>query len=168
MENEKRIEAEAHEIAHCIRRLAMLDHDSRVRVIDTIQAYYELPGDTWPEQLKAMQERMADSTEQLKKIFEDSAPPAMGVGAIERITDPEEVALRELVKEFSDAMLERLLQKSADGWRGWDGDDEEMFEDFWVRMNKHVARWRESPGNMRDIIDTANFCAFIWHHRRKS
>jgi hypothetical protein len=89
-------------------------------------------------------------------------------GAIPRYRDPEEMKLRMLVKDFSESMLKRLLQKCHDGWRGWDDNSKgDLEENFWQRLNEHVGRWKESPGNTRDIIDTANFCAFIWNLRRK-
>lgn len=62
--------------------------------------------------------------------------------------------LEELVREFSAAMVQRLREKEAEGYYGWDDDTNvEAFQEGFAR-------------NMLqgDHIDAANFLAMLWHH----
>ena len=55
---------------------------------------------------------------------------------------------------FYQAMLNRLLQKHDQGWRGW--DDEETFPDSEV-----IARAKAAIDDGR-YVDAANLLMFVW------
>lgn len=182
-DTEKKIEAEAYEIAHCIRRLAMLDQDSRGKVLATVKAYYELGSDTLPGGLKKlfdatvpiMQASIPTSLEdeeapgQNTEInLEGGVPVDTALNALYGpVLDEEEQDLRILVFNFSQDMYAKLREKyREDGFEGWDDSRNPRIEELLVEgMTEHLKNW-ECKG-VSNLIDIANYCAFIWHHRRK-
>ena len=73
----------------------------------------------------------------------------------------ERVALADMVKGFSQAMLTKLCEKEKDGWHGWRQIKNEA--QFMRRLNEHVMKALDSG----DYVDVANFAAFLWYIRKK-
>lgn len=71
----------------------------------------------------------------------------------------ERAALLKVAREFKQAMLERLLQKLAEGYRGWDAPDAVVRHDLRARLLDNVKAG--------DWVDVANIAMFIWHAERK-
>ena len=68
----------------------------------------------------------------------------------------EEKALNALVDAFAEAMTAKLLEKCRRGSGGWD-DPEWSVHDIVGRIREHIEKG--------DVIDVANFCAFLWNRQ---
>lgn len=164
MDKKERIDNESDEIAHIIRRFSLHDDDSRKKILSTVASYYEL-GENADDELSPRVKAMKEINESMSRAFEDAQPLR---GAIPRYSDPDEIELRQLVDRFSEAMLKKLLAKKREGYHGWNDTSVQGLEkDFWEKMNEHTGRWRSNPRDTSNIIDTANFLAFIWNLRVK-
>jgi hypothetical protein len=168
------IDAEADEIKNLIKDLSKMDQASREKVLATVKVYYELGAGISPEELKAIQERMATETENMRKRLElaDQFRSVEQAARCIRIPtaptgdeDDEEHRLLNLVERFSSAMFDKLLAKMRDGHYGWDykGNMDILIEGY----KKHCARGGDATFEESNLVDIANFCAFIWNLRKK-
>jgi hypothetical protein len=81
---------------------------------------------------------------------------------IEVIQTPAELnALYKLVDAFADAMKTRLDEKFAEGFTGW--DDPNWTKD---QINGRLQESAFKPDENHRVVDTANFCAFLWNRLR--
>lgn len=70
----------------------------------------------------------------------------------------EEITVRQLVREFSREMREKLLVKTGDGWSGW---NTEGFQPA-CREGLAIHLVRALDGDAAQWVDVANFAAFLW------
>lgn len=79
--------------------------------------------------------------------------------------DDEERALADLVMRFAETMLTKLLaKKRVHGFSGWrDTSDSGLAEKLWEGMADHIGKWRQKPNRLDQLVDVANYCAFIWN-----
>lgn len=71
----------------------------------------------------------------------------------------ERTMLRQLVREFSSEMREKLLAKADAGWGGW--DIKIYKKTLEEKLVHHLVR--ALKGDAKQWVDVANFAAFLWY-----
>lgn len=73
----------------------------------------------------------------------------------------EKAALKALVTAFCNEMSKRLLEKCDQGYFGW--DDETFNVDIILTQKMREIAFYERRYTEKQLIDIANFCAFMWN-----
>lgn len=76
----------------------------------------------------------------------------------------EEDRIKALIDAFATEMKVKLLLKSGDGWSGW--RDRSYKPDFHRQLHDHAMRALLDDEPLQ-LVDVANYCAFLWHHARR-
>lgn len=83
----------------------------------------------------------------------------------------EKAMLRLLSDRFSFAMSKKMIEKLKDGYCGWNDDsDSTLINYLWNALTEQMFKAEKRRGvdttdnfNPQDLIDIANYCAFIWN-----
>jgi hypothetical protein len=155
--------AEADEISAVIKELARIGPDSRAKVISTVQAYYGLQDASDPGWLEMLQASINQSQKDMAKLVYPT--PHIPIHEREGCHDEEEEDLARLVDDFSGIMLKKLIEKKrSEGYEGWDEPSISNIDGLWDQLTDHV----EKGSDHDNLVDIANFCAFLWNLRKKS
>ena len=87
-----------------------------------------------------------------------------GRGIIE--AEEEEAKLLELVEDFGAAMFLKLVQKKRDGYEGWDENTAKNVMTLKEGLDNHLDGMDKFDRS--NLVDIANFCAFLWNLEKKS
>ncbi len=81
------------------------------------------------------------------------------------------VRLHKALSAFFRAQWERLVEKKAQGFTGWDDPDDLPDTSLIARIYQkaeRLRRWSDAGEVARkDLLDIANFALFLWHRERQ-
>lgn len=94
-----------------------------------------------------------------------------GLSDAERTEIDDFVDFSDAQDEFTDAMERRFRQKYAEGYRGWDSEQEEVEhlpnDLAWVSGEHNFVEGMLRSIEKRHWVDVANWAMFIWNLERK-
>jgi len=76
---------------------------------------------------------------------------------------------KELVKawrQFTKAMYDELALREANGWEGWDDNDEFSDRNLIARAERNLRKFRRNPNVPGHGIDVANLMTFVWYRHK--
>jgi hypothetical protein len=110
------------------------------------------------EELTNKDRELCNKTQVMDIYIAELAKLRALLAAKERIE--ERVALANLVRDFSEALLEKLV--ASEEKYGWNGGwkEEGWMDECRSRLREHLEK-----GDPRDV---AAYCAFLWHHKERT
>jgi len=148
-------------VAEVIDSLYKAPKTHQIRVLNAVAAYYELDEDEECD--------CEDDSCEVDATSDDprSTHTKALVHLYRDVEDEEEVALRRLCHRFSFFMLQKMIHKKrTDGYYGWEEKTTDNAKGLRDGIENHWER--DDRYEISNLIDLANFCAFLWNLEREA